>query len=83
MLRIYMLRIADQKAGLIGLKFFVDTHGGPEGAIGENSKFFFNIFFSFFHGQRWALQLVLDKINPVSDVNCVKVVKANKLSLRV
>ena len=43
-----MLRIADQKAGLIGLKFFVDTHGWLEGAIGENSKFFINIFFSFF-----------------------------------
>ena len=79
-----MLRIADQKAGPIGLKFFVDTHGKPEGALGQNSKFFFKIFFQFFsHGQRRALQLVLDKINPVFDVNCVKVVKANKLSLRV
>ena len=50
-----MLRIAGQTAGLIGLKFFVDTHGGPEGVIGlENSTFkekflaFFSNFFNFF-----------------------------------
>ena len=50
-----MLRIAGQTAGLIGLKFFVDTHGWPEGVIGlENSTFkekflaFFSNFFKFF-----------------------------------
>ena len=31
---IYMLRIGGQTAGPIGLKFFVDTHGWPGGAIG-------------------------------------------------
>ena len=29
-----MLPIAGQTAGLIGLKFFVDTHGWPGGVIG-------------------------------------------------
>ena len=40
-----MLPVAGQTAGPIGLKFFVDTHGWPGGV--------------FFHGQRWALQLVI------------------------
>ena len=31
---IYMLRIAGQTAGPIGLKFFVDTHGWPGGVKG-------------------------------------------------
>ena len=56
-----MLPIAGQTAGPIGLKFFVDTQGWPGGVIVKNSKlFFFSNFFSrfFFHGQRWALQLV-------------------------
>ena len=29
-----MFPIADQTAGPIGLNFFVDTHGWPEGVIG-------------------------------------------------
>ena len=29
-----MLRIAGPMAGLIGLNFFVDTHGWPGGVIG-------------------------------------------------
>ena len=33
-IRIYMLPIAGQTAGPIGLKFFVDTHGWPGGVIG-------------------------------------------------
>ena len=31
---IYMLPIAGQTAGPIGLKIFVDTHGWPGGVIG-------------------------------------------------
>ena len=57
-----MLRIASQTAGPIGLTFFVDTHAYPGGFIGKKNRkyFFFNIFFHFiFHGQRWALQLVI------------------------
>ena len=42
---IYMLRIAGQTAGPIGLKFFVDTHGWPWGVIGYKNRF---IFFQFF-----------------------------------
>ena len=54
-----MLRIAGQTAGPIGRKFFVDTHGWPEYRL-KISEIFFNIFFQlFFHGQRWALQLVI------------------------
>ena len=52
---VYMLYIADQTAGPIGLKFFVDTHGLPGGVIGIKSIF---SNFIFFHGQRRALQLV-------------------------
>jgi len=33
-IRIYMLPIASQTAGPIGLKFFVDTHGWPGVVIG-------------------------------------------------
>ena len=33
-IHIYMLSIAGQTAGLIGLKFFVETHGWPWGVIG-------------------------------------------------
>ena len=33
-IRIYMLRIAGETAGQIGLKFFVDTHVWPGGVIG-------------------------------------------------
>ena len=60
-LYIYMLPIADQTAGPIGLAFFVDTQGWPGGVIGlKNSKFFPKCFFfkfyftfsTFFHGQR-------------------------------
>ena len=41
-IRIYMLPIAGQTAGPIGLNFFVDTHGWPGGFF----KFFFlSIFF--------------------------------------
>ena len=38
---IYMLPIAGQTAGLIGLKFFVDTHGWLGGVLGKKSKTFF------------------------------------------
>ena len=31
---IYMLRVAGQTARLIGMNFFVDTHGWPGGVIG-------------------------------------------------
>ena len=40
-----MLPIASQTAGPNGLKFFVDTHGWPEGVIGQKIKFFFSKFF--------------------------------------
>ena len=55
-----MLPIADQTAGPIGLKFFVDTQGWPGGVIVKNRNyFFFKLFFKFFfHGQSRALQLV-------------------------
>ena len=66
-----MLHKAGQTAGLIGLIFFVDTHGRPRGVKGykkfeflfQNSYLFkfFSIFFFkiiFFHGQRRALHLV-------------------------
>jgi len=33
-IHIYMLRIAGQTAGRIGLSIFVDTHGWPKGVIG-------------------------------------------------
>ena len=44
-----MLPITDQMAGPIGLKFIVDTHGGPESVIGytkfkKNFKFFLHFF---------------------------------------
>ena len=46
-----------QKAGPIGMKFFVDTLGWPAGCFRlKKIQFFFKIFFS--HGQRRALQLV-------------------------
>ena len=51
---IYMLPIAGQTAGPIGLTFFVDTQGWPGGIKGYFFKFFF-------HGQRRALQLILHK----------------------
>ena len=39
---IYMLRIAGQTAGPIGLKFFVDTHGCPPPVLKvKNSKICF------------------------------------------
>ena len=42
-----MLHIAGQMAGLIGLKFVVDTQGWPGGVIGfKKSKFVKNIFFT-------------------------------------
>ena len=44
-----MLPIADQTAGPIGLKFFVDTQGWPGGVIGKKSKLlFFQTFFQVF-----------------------------------
>ena len=51
-----MLRIAGQTAELIGLKFFVYTHGWSEGVTGlkiltfkkKNSFAFFLAFFQFF-----------------------------------
>jgi len=46
-----MLGIAGQTAGLIELKFFVDTPGLPLCVLGLKD-------FIFFHGQRRALQLV-------------------------
>ena len=37
---------ATQTAGMIGLKYFVDTHGFPGSVIGKkHSKFFCKIFF--------------------------------------
>ena len=53
-----MFPIAGQTAGPIGLKNFVDTHGWPGGDIGLKQ---IQNFFS--HGQRRALQLVLNNIN--------------------
>ena len=52
----YMLRIAGQTAGPIGLKFFVDTI--MVGLVKGNFLFFY----LFFHGQRLALQLVYYKL---------------------
>ena len=49
----YMLPIAGQTAGPNGLKFFVDTHWWS-GCV----NYFFSNFF--FHGQHWALQLVVN-----------------------
>ena len=48
-----MLSIAGQTTGLVRLKFFVDTHGWPEGVIGQKIKFFFSKFFC--HRQRQAV----------------------------
>ena len=43
---------AAQTAGMIGLKYFVDTHGFPGSVIGKkHSKFFFQNFFSM--GNAW------------------------------
>ena len=43
-----MLPKAGQTAGLIRLKFFVETHGWPGSVIGKNkSNFFSSIFFIF------------------------------------
>ena len=47
---IYMLRIAGQTAGPIGLKFFIDTHGWPGGVINEKKLNFSSQ--NFFYGQR-------------------------------
>ena len=56
-----MLSIAGQMSGPIRLKYFVDTHGWP-GVLLANSQFFFYFYiFHFFHGQRRALQLVINK----------------------
>ena len=52
------LLMAGQTAGAIKLNIFVDTHGWPGGCYRLKKS---NIFFSiFFHGQRWALQFVLN-----------------------
>ena len=59
-----MLSIAGQTAGLIGLKFIVDTHGCPGMLNAKKIKhFFLKIYFIiFFSGQRRrALQLVIFK----------------------
>ena len=65
-IRIYMLSIAGQTAGPIGLTFFVDTHGGL-GVLQLKFELFLKIFFFqniifqiFFHGKR-ALQPVENK----------------------
>ena len=50
-----MFPIAGQTAGPIGQNFFVNTQGGPGG-----DKFFF-FKKKFFHGQRRAFQLVVNK----------------------
>ena len=47
-----MFHIAGQTAGNNGLNFFVDIHGKP---WGDKAKFFF-------HGQRRALQLIVNKV---------------------
>ena len=57
----YMLPIAGQTAGPIGLNFFVSTQGWP-GVLWlkknfKNVRHFFQIFL--FHGQRRALQPVI------------------------
>ena len=47
-IRIYVSYIAGQTAGLNGLKFFLDTHGLPEGEAKKkekHSKLFFKINF--------------------------------------
>ena len=49
-----MLPIAGQTAGKNRLKLFVDTHGW--------TKYFLFFFQFFFHGQRWALHLVINDI---------------------
>ena len=51
-----MFPIAGQTAGPIGLKLFVDTHGGQGVLKHKKTKKKFNIFF---YGQRQALQLVI------------------------
>ena len=55
-----MSPIAGQTAEPFGRKFFVDTHGWPGGFFGL--KKIRNFFFIFFHGQRQALQLALNKV---------------------
>jgi len=54
-----MLHIAGQMAGLIGLKFVVDTQGWPGGVIGFKKIKICKE--HFFHGQCRALQLVIYK----------------------
>ena len=55
-----MLCIAGQRAGPIGLKFFVNTHGWPGVLWAKKIEtLFFNIFF---HWQRRALQLVTNNV---------------------
>ena len=54
---IYMSAIAGQTAGPNGLKCFEETHGYPKDTIGLKK---FNFFLKF-HGQRRALQLVINK----------------------
>ena len=46
-----MLSIAGQTAGLIGLTFFVDTHGWPGGVNQFFQTFFFQTFFKFCYPQ--------------------------------
>ena len=43
-----MLRIAGQRAGPIGLKFFVDTHGWPGGVILFFRQLFISFIFKYF-----------------------------------
>ena len=53
-----MSPIGDKTAGPNVLTFLVDTQGFPGGCFRLKNDFFcFQNFF--FHGQRWALQLVL------------------------
>ena len=44
---IYLLPIAGQTAGLIGLTFFADTHGWPGGVISEKARIFLFFYFIF------------------------------------
>ena len=54
-----MISKAGQTVGPNGADFFVETLLGGQGCNRLNEiDFFFNFFF---HGQRWALQLVFNK----------------------
>ena len=64
-----LLRIAGQTTGLIGLTFFLDTHGRP---VLKATKINSNIFSDIFsHEQHRALQLVIIQGVPKKHGNSV------------